>query len=132
MTENPNAPRKAQEIDVLLGQRIKQCRIAARLSQTAVGEELGLSFQQIQKYERGTNRVTVARLFEFADVLGTSLGYFLNDLERDRLLPNASAKSRAVDYQLLAMLSEIPDIKTKRLVTDLVRALATSANEMDQ
>lgn len=131
MTKNPHARRKPQEIDALLGQRIKQRRMESRLSLAAVGEELGLSFQQIQKYERGTNRVTVARLFEFADVLGTSLGYFLNDLERDRLPPETSAKSKAVDYQLLAMLSDIPDMKTKRLVIDLVRVLAASADEMD-
>ena len=49
------------------------------LSQTALGEELGLTFQQVQKYERGTNRVSSSRLFELTRILGVPVSYFFED-----------------------------------------------------
>jgi len=61
--------KELHETDVALGRRLKSLRIRRGLSQTALGELLGLSFQQIQKYERGTNRIRVNQLQRFAEAL---------------------------------------------------------------
>jgi transcriptional regulator with XRE-family HTH domain len=62
-------PKQPHEADVALGRRLKSLRIRRGLSQTALGKMLGLSFQQIQKYERGTNRIRVSQLRQIAEAL---------------------------------------------------------------
>ncbi len=67
-------------IDVEIGARVKQARVAAGLSQTALGAHLGLSFQQIQKYEKGTNRISGGRLYKIARLLGVKITFFFDDV----------------------------------------------------
>jgi transcriptional regulator with XRE-family HTH domain len=66
-------PRSPTAVDTYIGARIREQRPAVGLSQAALGEKLGVSFQQIQKYESGKNRVTAARLFEICEALNVSL-----------------------------------------------------------
>ena len=65
--------RSPMPIDVVVGHNIRICRMQQRLSQTELGERIGVTFQQVQKYEKGTNRVGASRLTQIADVLGVSL-----------------------------------------------------------
>jgi transcriptional regulator with XRE-family HTH domain len=60
-------------VDVLVGQNIRICRLHKGLSQTELGQQTGVTFQQIQKYEKGTNRVGAGRLNQIADALGVSI-----------------------------------------------------------
>ncbi len=60
-------------IDVLVGQNIRICRLQQRFSQTELGRRIGVTFQQVQKYEKGANRVGASRLSQIADVLGVPL-----------------------------------------------------------
>jgi transcriptional regulator with XRE-family HTH domain len=69
-------PRGVTAVDVHVGQKIRARRIYLRMNQTEVADALGISFQQIQKYENGTNRVGASRLHQLSDVLGVSLFYF--------------------------------------------------------
>jgi len=66
-------PRATTAVDTYIGARIRDQRSAAGLSQAALGDKVGVSFQQIQKYESGVNRVTAARLFEICEALDVSL-----------------------------------------------------------
>jgi transcriptional regulator with XRE-family HTH domain len=66
-------PRAATAIDAYIGARMREGRFALGLSQEALGEKLGVSFQQIQKYESGVNRVSAARLFDICEALDVSL-----------------------------------------------------------
>ncbi len=68
-------------IDVEIGERLKQARVAARLSQTELGANLGISFQQVQKYEKGMNRIGSGRLYKVARVLGVKITYFFDDMD---------------------------------------------------
>jgi transcriptional regulator with XRE-family HTH domain len=61
---------KADPIDVMVGQRIRAYRLARKMTQSQLGKKIGVSFQQIQKYERGANRLGSSRLLRVADVLG--------------------------------------------------------------
>jgi transcriptional regulator with XRE-family HTH domain len=71
---------KATELDSHVGARIRLRRTMLGLSQEKLGEAIGLTFQQIQKYERGTNRVSASRLYEIARVLDVPIGFFYDDM----------------------------------------------------
>jgi transcriptional regulator with XRE-family HTH domain len=70
----------ADKADALIGQKIRAWRERSRFSQARLGKAIGLTFQQIQKYERGANRVSASKLFEIADALGVDVGYFYDGL----------------------------------------------------
>ncbi|TGY89183.1 XRE family transcriptional regulator [Marinicauda algicola] len=83
MTDTPryderDTPRSASALDVHIGERLRQARKLAGLSQSAMGEAVGVTFQQVQKYERGANRIPASRLYELAAVLGVPLGFFFD------------------------------------------------------
>ena len=75
-------------IDVHVGQRVRQRRTLLGMSQEKLAEAIGLTFQQVQKYERGANRVGSSRLFDLARVLDVPIAYFFEDMEA-----NVAAKS---------------------------------------
>lgn len=74
ITGVPNA------VDVHVGQRLRLRRTLLGLSQEKLGEALGLTFQQVQKYERGTNRIGASRLYDLGRVLDVDVGYFFEDM----------------------------------------------------
>ncbi|WP_425404588.1 helix-turn-helix domain-containing protein [Hwanghaeella sp.] len=76
-------PGIANPIDEHVGARIRMRRIMLGLSQQKLGEALGLTFQQLQKYERGTNRVGASRLWDLATVLEVPLAFFFDDMPAD-------------------------------------------------
>jgi transcriptional regulator with XRE-family HTH domain len=65
--------RSASLVDVYIGARMRDGRVVLGMSQAALGEKLGVSFQQVQKYERGVNRVSAARLIDICEALDVSL-----------------------------------------------------------
>jgi transcriptional regulator with XRE-family HTH domain len=67
------SPRSINAVDIYIGARMRERRLALNLSQAGLGEVLGVSFQQVQKYEAGKNRVSAARLFEICRILNLSL-----------------------------------------------------------
>jgi transcriptional regulator with XRE-family HTH domain len=66
-------PRRASAVDRYIGSRMRDQRLALNMSQAQLGRELGVSFQQIQKYEKGVNRVSAARLYSICKALNVSL-----------------------------------------------------------
>ncbi|WP_343564766.1 helix-turn-helix domain-containing protein [Kiloniella sp. b19] len=74
ITGVPNA------IDIHVGQRLRLRRTLLGLSQEKLGDILGLTFQQVQKYERGTNRIGASRLYDLSRVLDTDIGYFFDNM----------------------------------------------------
>jgi transcriptional regulator with XRE-family HTH domain len=71
--------RKANPIDVHVGSRVRLRRMLLGMSQERLGERLGLTFQQVQKYEKGVNRIGASRLFDLAQVLGVPVQFFYDD-----------------------------------------------------
>jgi transcriptional regulator with XRE-family HTH domain len=78
---------RTHPIDLHIGQRLKELRIVRGLSQAELGERVSITFQQIQKYEKGSNRVSCSRLYQFARILDVPPAYFFGDL------PTASVES---------------------------------------
>jgi transcriptional regulator with XRE-family HTH domain len=72
MKKKRNNQRSTGDLDAEIGQRIRLLRVERGLSQEGVGQHLGVSFQQVQKYEKGTNRLSAARLTELAKLLKTT------------------------------------------------------------
>src|SRR5450631_4310952 len=70
------AKKSPEVVDVQVGQLIRTQRLAMSMSQTALGEKLGITFQQVQKYEKGTNRVGSSRLVRIAHALGVEPSFF--------------------------------------------------------
>jgi transcriptional regulator with XRE-family HTH domain len=70
----------ANQIDVHVGRRVRLRRTLKGISQEKLGERLGLTFQQIQKYERGVNRIGASRLFEISRILDVPIGYFFEEM----------------------------------------------------
>ncbi|MHA1598836.1 MAG: helix-turn-helix domain-containing protein [Alphaproteobacteria bacterium] len=75
-------------VDIHVGSRLRQRRTLLGISQEKLGDAVGLTFQQIQKYERGANRVGASRLYEFSLFLDIPISYFFEDM------PDQTAKSR--------------------------------------
>lgn len=75
-------PKDIDPFDVRVGQRIRAYRLNRGLSQTALGTRIGVSFQQIQKYERGINRIGIGRLKKIATVFETSITALLGEDEK--------------------------------------------------
>lgn len=135
--DEPSA-RKANPIDMHVGARVRLRRMILGMSQEKLGEQLHLTFQQVQKYEKGVNRIGAGRLFELARVLGVPIQYFYEDApnsEAYQLVPNGMAEP-SVDAALFGFLSSreglelnkafarISDAKVRRAIVDLVRSLA--------
>jgi ribosome-binding protein aMBF1 (putative translation factor) len=74
------SPKSSNSVDEFIGKRMREGRLALNISQADLGEKLGVSFQQIQKYEKAVNRVSAARLFEICKALRVSLSWMF---ERD-------------------------------------------------
>ena len=81
-----HAARAANSIDAHVGAKMRSLRKSQKMSQEALGQKLSppITFQQVQKYERGTNRVSASKLFQIAEILGKSVqAFFPSDRERD-------------------------------------------------
>jgi transcriptional regulator with XRE-family HTH domain len=89
--------RSATDLDVQIGKRLRELRITRRVSQSDLGKVLGITFQQIQKFERGDNRITASQLFRLSKHLGVSVEYFFPAMRAREVsaqapvLPDASA-----------------------------------------
>ena len=78
-----HAPRSPKTVDVHVGTRIRMQRQILKKSQEDLGDALGVTFQQVQKYERGTNRVGSSRLYDISKALGVSISFFFEGLDQD-------------------------------------------------
>jgi len=125
-------------IDIHVGSRVRLRRMMLGMSQEKLGESLGITFQQIQKYEKGTNRIGASRLQHISSVLSVPVSFFFEDAPGP---PGASeaavgmAESRPASYmtdflsssegiQLNKAFTRIKDSKLRRRIIDLVRAAA--------
>ncbi len=123
-------------IDIHVGSRVKLRRNMLGISQEKLGEALGLTFQQVQKYERGANRISASRLLEIARVLEVPIAFFYDDVDPVRA-PAIPADIDEVGYQetesdhllrdetveLVTCYYSVGDERTRRRLFDLAKAL---------
>lgn len=106
-------------VDIHVGSRVRLRRTLLGLSQEKLGEAVGLTFQQIQKYERGANRIGASRLFEFSRILDVPVSFFFDDMS-ERLKGNDGQTAAGLADQQQVTLE--PDPLTRRETLELVRA----------
>jgi transcriptional regulator with XRE-family HTH domain len=119
MMSPQSSPRAATEIDKFIGIQIRVCRSAAGLSQEALAEAIGVTFQQIQKYEKGVNRVSAAALFRIAQSL---------NIESSALMPRVIGKAPPLDLETITALTQpISRLNSsgRELLVVLAQALAS-------
>lgn len=104
-------------IDVHVGLRVRQRRALLGMTQTDLAKAVGLTFQQVQKYESGLNRVSASRLFEFASVLDVPISHFF-----DEMATETSQGKRKAGRPKVKEVDEVPALSTKRETLELVRA----------
>ncbi|MEL6568241.1 MAG: helix-turn-helix transcriptional regulator [Pseudomonadota bacterium] len=117
----------AAEIDTVVGDRIRRRRILLGFTQDQLGEALGISYQQIQKYETGANRVSAGRLFQIAERLQTHVGWFfegIGDQNRSDDSEDDDMSSPRHVIELVRGFSKITEDRLRMAVLSLVRALA--------
>lgn len=135
----------ANPVDIHVGQRIRQRRVLLGMSQETLAETMGMTFQQVQKYERGKNRVSASRLYQLSHILGVQISYFFDNFSTDLSVPNAISEGMSdgdqaalVDDEkmqnketlnLLRVYYSIKDKKTRRDVMNLVKTMAKHTND---
>ena len=114
---------KSHAVDIHVGARMRQRRTLLGMSQTKLGDAVGLTFQQIQKYERGSNRVSSSRLFEFAKVLDVPVAYFFDEMPSNALSGRPmSGRGRKGFGEAGTPFEQDKDPLIKRETLELVRA----------
>jgi transcriptional regulator with XRE-family HTH domain len=127
--------KQATEIDFSVGKRLSARRKEIDMSQQALGKELGVSFQQIQKYEKGASRVSAGRLFQIAKALGVTIGYFYSDaLARvpGMAEDEASAPTPAMSPQvreLIEIFARIREKPMRRQLIEIAKSLADKSHD---
>jgi transcriptional regulator with XRE-family HTH domain len=132
---------KPNPIDVHVGSRVRLRRTLLGMSQEKLGEAIGLTFQQVQKYERGANRVGASRLYDLSRVLDVPVSFFFDDLKQDPAAPAESATlsadltpargepdpmMRRETLELVRAYYRIPDAQIRRRLFDLTKAIANA------
>jgi transcriptional regulator with XRE-family HTH domain len=121
--------KKPKSVDIVVGKRVRLRRVAIKMSQQELAKALRITFQQVQKYENGTNRISCSRLYDIARALKTPINYFFADLSDknpgpDHIfdeIPTGRIKDSA---QLVHAFLEIPDKKIRRKAIELLESLA--------
>ncbi|HEY1723745.1 MAG TPA: helix-turn-helix transcriptional regulator [Magnetospirillaceae bacterium] len=131
-------------IDVHVGARVRLRRTLMGMSQEKLGEAIGLTFQQVQKYERGANRVGASRLFDLSRVLDVPVSFFFDDMpdgvskQSPRLIisggaedmiemPGADPMTKRETLELVRAYYRITDPQVRRRIFDLAKVLAKAS-----
>lgn len=132
MASNPNP------VDVHVGSRVRLRRTLLGMSQEKLGAALGLTFQQVQKYERGTNRIGSSRLYQLGRILEVPVSFFFDDMPSETAAsaptaPEAEAEvfdqedlSKRETLELVRAYYRIDDPAVRKRVFELVKAVGTT------
>ena len=129
-------------IDVHVGSRVRLQRTLVKMSQEKLGEALGVTFQQVQKYEKGTNRIGASRMQQIAETLGVSISFFFEgapgseDSTEGVGMREADTANYVTDFlstsegiELNSAFVRIPNAAVRRKIIDLVRILADETGD---
>lgn len=121
------SPKQPDSVDKLVGRNIRIQRLAKGLSQTELANHLGVTFQQVQKYEKGVNRIGCGRLYQIASILGVHVMDFFDGSEKRKVSTSRSVQdliSEPQSFHLVQAFSEINDRRLRSSVVDLVKKIA--------
>tara|TARA_Y100001954_G_C15554292_1_gene475398 strand:- start:166 stop:639 length:474 start_codon:yes stop_codon:yes gene_type:complete len=133
-------------VDVHVGKRVRLRRTLLGMSQEQLGASLNITFQQVQKYERGANRISASRLWDISQILDIQVSYFFDDMTDDtmRSSPRRVSRGENIDFddenvrdpmarretlELVRTYYSIGRPKVRKRITEMVKSLATTINE---
>lgn len=126
-------------IDIYVGARVRSCRESRGLSQDALARQIGVSFQQLQKYEKGTNRISVGRLQVIAQVLEVPIGQFFKGLDEQAAMDEGNPYPDAAQFidaleglELIRAFRRIKSPEARKQVLALVKTLALQGAAQDE
>ncbi len=128
-------------VDVHVGGHVREQRIMMGMSQRTLAEGIGLTFQQLQKYERGADRISAGRLFQISQILEMPITYFFDGLDPSTGLPATAADgtdehepniSTRETLELMRAFHRIHDPDYRQLILDLVTGLNRVGNGKDR
>ena len=136
--EKKHGPRSTNPVDVHVGTRVRLRRQVLKMSQEKLGDQLGVTFQQVQKYERGANRIGASRLWKISDVLNVPINFFFDGLA-DQMTSGEFAENdqTPIVYDFInssdgvALAKAVSQIKSKavrRQILELARSLANDSS----
>jgi transcriptional regulator with XRE-family HTH domain len=115
-------------VDRRVGERVRMRRLLVNMSQVEMGEKIGVTFQQVQKYEKGTNRIGSSRLHRIAQILGVPISFFFEDIGGQKSSP-AGLPEYFVNFmgtsQGQRLVEGLTRIKDKRVLGDLLTLVET-------
>ena len=130
------AKKQANPIDIQVGNRVRIRRMLIGMSQERLGDLLGLTFQQVQKYEKGVNRIGAGRLFEVSRILNVPVDFFYEGVNDAAQSANETDGAPVMDFvssgeglQLSLAFMKIKDAKVRKRVLDLVKSLAEEESQ---
>jgi transcriptional regulator with XRE-family HTH domain len=121
-------PRSSGKPEIEMGRKIRLRRVEQRLSQSVLGEKLGVSFQQIQKYEKGANRVGASRLQQIATALDVPVTFFYDSDGKTKEVESLLFLDSAFSLRLLRAYSNIKNEAVRRQMVSLMEAVADNGN----
>jgi len=121
-----SSARKADMVDKHVGSRIRERRRELHISQQEISNILGVSYQQLQKYENGNNRISAGRLFLLAHILKIEVGYFYQGLPPSEEL--FKDKMNDLDF-VMPEIESLPATSLRQALTDLVHAIRDSEKD---
>ena len=134
------AGKKPNPVDQHVGSRVRLRRMLLGMSQERLGESMGLTFQQVQKYEKGVNRIGASRLFQISKILDVPVQFFFeeaphSDGRATSGMGEADSEAFILEFlnsreglELNRAFVKIADPKVRKSIVDLVRALSASAD----
>nr|WP_304363747.1 helix-turn-helix domain-containing protein [Jiella sp. LLJ827] len=142
MSIQPNK-KKPNPIDTHVGSRVRLRRTMLGMSQEKLGDSLGITFQQVQKYEKGSNRIGASRLQHISEILGVPVSFFFEDAPGSGGQKAAGLEEHGSDYvvdflstseglQLNRAFVRIADPKVRRRVIELIKTLADAENATEE
>jgi transcriptional regulator with XRE-family HTH domain len=117
--------RSVQEADTVLGERVRARRNEMKISQQALGEKLGVSFQQVQKYEKGVNRIGASRLQQICAALDCGVADLLGSSKKvAKITPSSTFAASREGVAIIEAMAKIKDPDLRRHVIRLTECLA--------
>ena len=133
-------------VDVHVGKRVRLRRTLLGMSQEQLGASLNITFQQVQKYERGANRISASRLWDICQILDVQISYFFDDMTDDtmRSSPRRVSRGENIEFdgdnvsnpmarretlELVRTYYSIDSSKVRKSISEMVKSLAATINE---
>ncbi len=131
------SPKRPNPVDIHVGKRVRLRRTLLGMSQTTLGDALSLTFQQVQKYENGSNRIGASRLYQISQILSVPVSYFFDEMDQLTAVANENAPAatgaargdlvaKRETLELVRAYYRIVSPKVRRGIVDMIRAIGRS------